>query len=95
MENLENKKYWIWLSLISGLGCVRKRKILQIYKTPERIYKLTKEELLKVDGIGEETAEKIIMSKNEKMVDYHIRYMQKNNIDIINIDEIYYQSVCI
>ena len=90
MENLENKKYWIWLSLISGLGCVRKRKILQIYKTPERIYKLTKEELLKVDGIGEETAEKIIMSKNEKMVDYHIRYMQKNNIDIINIDEIYY-----
>ena len=90
MENLENKKYWIWLSLISGLGCVRKRKILQIYKTPERIYKLTKKELLKVDGIGEETAEKIIMSKNEKMIDYHIRYMQKNNIDIINIDEIYY-----
>lgn len=90
MENLKNKKYWIWLSLISGLGCVRKRKILQIYKTPERIYKLTKKELLKVDGIGEETAEKIIMSKNEKMIDYHIRYMQKNNIDIINIDEIYY-----
>ncbi len=36
----------------------KNRKILQIYKTPERIYKLTKEELLKVDGIGEETAEK-------------------------------------
>lgn len=90
MENLKNKKYWIWLSLISGIGCVRKRKILQIYKIPERIYKLTKEELLKVDGIGEETAEKIIMSKNEKMIDYHIRYMQKNNIDIINIDEIHY-----
>ncbi len=30
------------------------------------------------------------MSKNEKMIDYHIRYAKKNNIDIINIDEIHY-----
>ena len=37
MEDLENKKYWIWLSLIKGLGCVRKNKLLKMYGTPERI----------------------------------------------------------
>ena len=68
MENLENKKYWIWFSLIKGLGCVRKNKLLKIYGTPEEIYKLSKSELLKIDGIGDETVKNIIEAKNEKIL---------------------------
>lgn len=87
MENLEDKKYWIWFSLIKGLGCVRKHKLLKKYGTPEEIYKLGKSELLKIDGIGEETVSNIIEAKNEKILDYHIKYMKENNIDIIHICE--------
>ena len=87
MECLEKKKYWIWFSLIKGLGCVRKNKLLQLYGTPEKIYKLNKSELLKIDGIGEETATNIINSKNERLFNYHIQYMKQNNIDIIHICE--------
>ena len=65
MENLENKRYWIWFSLIKGLGCVRKRKLLQLYKSPENIYNLTKKELLKIEGIGEETIYNIIKERND------------------------------
>ncbi len=86
MRNLESKKYWIWFSLIKNLGNRRKFKLLEIYKNPEKIYNLEKEKLLEIHGIGEETANNIINSKNEKLLDYHIEYMQKNNIDIINID---------
>ena len=67
-EDLKNKKYWIWFSLIKGLGCVRKNNLLKIYGTPEEIYKLSKRELLKVDGIGEETVTNIIEAKNEKIL---------------------------
>lgn len=87
MEDLENKKYWIWFSLIKGLGCVRKNNLLKIYGMPEEIYKLSKRELLKVDGIGEETVTNIIEAKNEKILNYHIKYMEENNIDIIHICE--------
>lgn len=87
MEDLENKKYWIWFSLIKGLGCVRKNNLLKIYGMPEEIYKLSKRELLKVDGIGEETVTNIIEAKNEKIFNYHIKYMEENNIDIIHICE--------
>lgn len=87
MQNLENKKYWIWFSLIPKLGSKRKQKLLEIYKTPEQIYKLKQEELLKVEGIGKELANNIINSKNEKIINYHIKYMQENNIDIIHIYE--------
>ena len=87
MENLEDKKYWIWFSLIKGLGCVRKNRLLKIYETPEKIYKLNKSELLKIEGIGEETATNIIEAKNEQILNYHIKYMKENNIDIIHICE--------
>lgn len=87
MGDLENKKYWIWFSLIKGLGCVKKNNLLKIYGTPEEIYKLSKRELLKVDRIGEETVTNIIEAKNEKILNYHIKYMEENNIDIIHICE--------
>lgn len=93
MEYLEDKKYWIWFSLIKGLGSIRKHKLLKIYGTPEEIYKLSKGELLKIDGIGEETATNIMESKNEKILNYHIKYMKENNIDIINIYEKSYPQI--
>lgn len=93
MENLENKKYWIWFSLIKGLGCVRKNKLLKIYGTPEEIYKLSMSELLKIDGIGDETVKNIIEAKNEKILNYHIKYMKENNIDIIHICEKSYPQI--
>lgn len=87
MKNLEEKRYWIWLSIIKNLGARRKARLLQIYKNPERIYNLTIEELSKIDGIGDETIKNIIFSKNEKLIDYHIKYMKENKIDIIHIGE--------
>ena len=93
MENLEEKRYWIWLSLIRNLGPKRKLKLLELYQNPEKIYKLPKEELLKIEGIGEETAKNIILSKNEKLLDYHIKYMKENNIDIIHIYEESYPQI--
>ena len=93
MEELENKRYWIWLSLIKNLGSKRKLKLLELYRTPEEIYKLTKEELININGIGEAIANDIIISKNEKILNYHIKYMKENNIKIININEREYPQV--
>lgn len=93
MEELENKRYWIWLSLIKNLGSKRKLKLLELYKNPEEIYKLTKEELVNINGIGEAIAKEIIIFKNEKILNYHIKYMKENNIKIININEREYPQV--
>lgn len=87
MKNLESKKYWVWFSLIKDLGCIRKKKLLKLYKTPENIYNLPRTELLKIGGIGETTVANIIKSKNEKVINYHMKYMEKNDIDIIHICE--------
>ena len=93
MKDLENKRYWIWFSLIKKLGCIRKKRLLEIYKTPEKIYNLTRKELAKIDGIGEETIHNIMESKNGRVIDYHIKYMKENNIDIIHIYEESYPQI--
>lgn len=93
MKDLENKRYWIWFSLIKKLGCIRKKRLLEIYKTPEKIYNLTGKELAKIDGIGEEIIHNIMVSKNGRVIDYHIKYMKENNIDIIHIYEESYPQI--
>lgn len=87
MNSLENKKYWIWFSLIKGIGYKRKYKLVQVCKTPDKIYEKSKDELLKIEGVGEEIANIILNSKNDKILNYHIEYMRKNNIDLIHMYE--------
>ena len=93
MNDLEKKKYWVWLSLIEGLGAKRKKKLLELYETPENIYRLSKNELLEIEGIGEKIAENIICKTKREVLQKHIEYMQKNNIDIININEETYPQI--
>ena len=83
-------KYWVWLSQIPGLGPIKKKKLLEKYKTPEKIYMLKKEELLKNKGIGEELANNILDRKYRENLDKHLEYMRKNNIEIISIYNKYY-----
>lgn len=90
MKNLEKQKYWIWLSLIKNLGCIRKKKLLEIYRNPEKIYQLSYQELMKVESIGEVLARAITDDKIKMQLPKHIEYMEKNGIEIVSIlDEEY------
>lgn len=93
MEKIQQKKYWIWLSLIRGLGNKRKQKLLELYKTPERIYNLTKKELLQIPGIGEKLVENILNEGIKNSITKHIEYMNRNKIDIISITDKEYPNI--
>lgn len=87
---MKDKRYWIWLSRIEGLGCVRKNKLLKMYKTPEEIWKLSYEDIIRIDGFGEKIAKSILDCKYRKDLDKYIEFMKQNNIHIITIyDEEY------
>ena len=93
MKDLEKKKYWIWLSLLTNLGSIKKKKLLEKYENPETIYKLTKEELENIKGIGKRTIENILDSAKRTEVEKHIEYMLKNEIDIISIKDKEYPQI--
>lgn len=93
MKDLEEKKYWIWLSLIPNLGSKKKEVLLKIYRTPETIYHLKEKELLKIKGMGEKTIENMLDKNIKDSVEKHIEYMLKNNIDIVSIYDKEYPSI--
>ena len=92
-DALERKRYWIWLSLIQGLGSIKKQQLLKKYKTPEKIYCTNIEELLKVEGIGDILANAILDNNTKRVVDKHIEYLWKNQIDIISIVDKEYPEI--
>ncbi len=93
IKDLEKKKYWIWLSLLTNLGSIKKQRLLEQYENPEVIYKLTKEELENIKGIGKRTIQNILDSKKKIEVKKHIEYMSKNEIDIISIKDKEYPQI--
>lgn len=87
MNKLHSKKYWIWLSLIKNVGSIKLKKLLYEYKIPEVIWKLDEKQLIKIEGIGKNTAKSIIESKNETYLIKTIIEMEKQNIGIITIQD--------
>lgn len=93
IEELEQKKYWIWLSRINGLGSKRKQILLDMYKTPKRIYTLNKEEIVKIKGFSETLAENIVCRKNKEELIKQVELLEKNNIKIITIEDKEYPKI--
>ena len=93
MENLEEKKYWIWFSLIPNLGSKRKLELLKIYKNPKTIYSINGSELTNIKGLGEKTIEKILDEKIKRNLENHIEYMLKNEMDIVPICDDEYPQI--
>lgn len=83
-------QYWIWLSRIEKLGSIKIQKLLEMYKNPKNIWSAKKEELLKVNGIGEETTKQILKEEYRIGLDRYERYMKQNSIELIHIYDKYY-----
>ncbi len=91
---MEEQEYWIWLSRIEGLGPIKTKELLEKYHTPEKIWRLTKEELIKIKGIGEKIATQIVNEEYRQNLKQYSNYMEKYHIGIITIsDEDYPESL--
>lgn len=82
MEDLE---YWIWLSRIEKLGSVKTQKLLEKYDHPKELWKCKKEDLLKVEGIGEKIAEEILNHKYRMGLKEEKKRLEKEKVELISM----------
>ena len=75
--------YWIWLSQINGIGPVSAKVLLNVFKTPQNIYKATKCELVDIHGIGNITADIIYNSKSLVKAEEIVNKCEKLNIGVL------------
>lgn len=85
MNNMHGKKYWVWLSTIKNLGSIKIKILLEKFREPQKIWNLTKEELMKIEGIGKKTVDNVIESKDKEKLYNYIKRMNQLDIGIITI----------
>ena len=81
---MNNDKYWIWLSNITGLGHVKIKQFLESYETAESIYNLTPTQINNIPNLND----KLKLSLKNKSLDYAegiISDCQSKDIEIITI----------
>jgi len=71
------------LALISGVGPLARRRLLEQFDTPEQILRASSGELQRVQGIGPKLAQKISQAREEIDVDAQLAIARDNNVEIL------------
>jgi DNA processing protein len=82
--------YWIWLTLISGLGPVKQRTLLKKFDSPGEIYQASEAELIKCKGIGCKLATRITSDKSLTEADNILKKVKRNNIKLLTLADSLY-----
>lgn len=85
-------EYWIWLSQLPGVGPVLQKRLLQFFQTPENIYDAEMVELMNVQGIGKEIAERMIKIRLEKILPI-VEKINKKGIKVVTIADKQYEDI--
>lgn len=78
--------YYIWLSIIKGIGPVTQKRLLKYFKTPKDIYIAEEEEIKKVTGVGD-VLSKTIKEKNIAEAQIVLDRCNKLGIRILTYDD--------
>lgn len=76
--------YNIAITYLQGVGCVNAKKLIAFAGSSENVFKLKKQQLVKVPGIGESTASEILNSDALKKAEKEIDFINKYKIKVFH-----------
>lgn len=82
---MEDKKYWMWLSSIPGVGSRRFIALIDYFKEPENIFNSSEEELIKCGLVPLNVVKQITTNRDIKKVDKYLNKVQEKNIKVYTI----------
>lgn len=71
------------LSLVSGVGPLLRKALLERFDTPAAVLAAAKDELQSVDGIGPKIASRIVAARDEIDADKELQLAAENGIDVL------------
>ena len=80
-------KYWIWFSRINKIGAKTQNELLEKYKTPEKIYNLSKQELRTNKFLNDEQIEIILSNTYKEKLELYENFMKQRNIKMLTIKD--------
>ncbi|MCB9230128.1 MAG: DNA-protecting protein DprA [Bacteroidia bacterium] len=84
--------YLVSLAMIPGIGPVKARNLISFCGSPEEVFQTSKAKLLRIPGIGPETANLLRDAKTMKAAERELNYCHKKGIRIISYLDYDYPS---
>ncbi len=81
------REYWLWFATLQGLSLRQKRKLLQVFSSPEDIYSLPDEEIFKVL-----TKEKVTLNRDFTEAEKILRACISKGVDILPFSDKQYPA---
>lgn len=75
--------YKIALTLIKGVGSMHAKSLLIHFGSAEAVFNATKAQLLKIEGIGEKTAESILHNNALELAESQLAFIEKHHIQVL------------
>lgn len=86
-------EYWIWLTMLKGIGPLTSKRLLNEFGTPENVYIAGYEQLINVTGIGAATANMILKNKSLEGSKSTLDNCHKNGIKILTCANSIYENI--
>ncbi|MBI4384300.1 MAG: DNA-protecting protein DprA [Nitrospinae bacterium] len=74
---MDSVKYWVALNMVLGIGKTLFHRLVREIGPPERVFRASRAELMRIDGIGEKTADQILKFDVEQISDRELRLAEK------------------
>jgi DNA processing protein len=84
---MTSREAYIALNMIDGVGPVRLRALRDQFGTPEAILSAPKQELMRVDGVGEDVARNIAGWREQIDLDAELQRIEKGNVRVVTCDD--------
>lgn len=79
--------YWIWFATLDTLNPIQKKKLLDIYKSPENVFMVKKVELENLLFLKKSNIDELLTKRDLKLLKRYEEYIGQNSIQIINITD--------
>ena len=88
--NSNYNKYWIWFSRLEKLTNIQRGILLKRYKSPDKIWNLSENDLKKMNELSDECIKDILKKTYRENLEKYEEYHNKNHIKMITVYDKYY-----
>jgi DNA processing protein len=84
-QSMDEIKYWVALNMVLGVGKTLFHRLTGEFGSPEQVFRVSRKELMRVEGIGDKTATEIAGFSIEEKADRELRLLEKIQARIVTL----------
>lgn len=90
---MKDEKYWLWLSMLPGIGVVKIKELNKVFKSPEDIWNAKKTDFGRVSFLTHKNVEALTDLKYKSYAEKKLEQIKKTDVKILTISHNEYPAM--